>query len=139
MAFRNGPSQGSCGRLRTATPRDVDDVVSDPLGRSTETSRPSGSAAAGHAIRRRTPRRCTFAVLSRQPGTPRRTISASSPRSHTWQPCDRTHAQRNALRRNQQELRQVIDRFLSYRRDESAGPDPYANASVLRIDGPQPG
>ena len=83
----------------------------------------------------------TFAVLSRQPGTPtphdQRIVAevthlASLAIAHT--------RNESALRRNQQELRQVIDAIPQLIVAMSpAGQILYANESVLRINGPQPG
>ena len=136
-----GPSQGSCGAAayRNA-PVIVEDVVSDPLwaqyrdvaaqfGLRSCWSTPIPSAD-GRVVG-------TFAVLSRQPGTPtphdQRIVAevthlASLAIAHT--------RNESALRRNQQELRQVIDAIPQLIVAMSpAGQILYANESVLQSTG----
>ncbi len=136
-----GPSQGSCGAAayRNA-PVIVDDVVSDPLWE------PYRDVASQFGLRScwSTPIRSadggvlgTFAVLSRQPGTPtldhQRVVAEVT---HLASLAIAHKRNETALRRNQQELRQVIDAIPQLIVAMSpAGQILYANESVLESTG----
>ena len=136
-----GPSQGSCGAAayRNA-PVIVDDVVSDPLWVQYR------DVAAQFGLRScwSTPIRSadgrvmgTFAVLSRQPGTPtphdQRVVAEVT---HLASLAIAHKRNEDTLRRNQQELRQVIDAIPQLIVAMSpAGQILYANQSVLESTG----
>src|SRR4030095_14156226 len=109
-----GPSQGSCGAAAyRSAPVIVENVVSDPLwAQYREVATLYGLRSCWSTPIRSSDGQVvgTFAVLSRQPGTPtpyhQRVVAevthlASLAIAHT--------RNETALRRNQQELRQVID------------------------------
>ena len=139
-----GPSQGSCGAAayRNA-PVIVDDVVSDPLwvqyrdvaaqfGLRSCWSTPIRSAD-GRVVG-------TFAVLSRQPGTP-------TPH-HQRVVAEVTHLASIAIAHKRNEDRPATESAgastghrrdsSAHRRDESGRPDPLCERIGSRIDGPQP-
>jgi len=136
-----GPSQGSCGAAayRNA-PVIVDDVATDPLWAQYR------DVAAQFGLRScwSTPIRSadgrvvgTFAVLSRQPGTPtphhQRVVAEVT---HLASIAIAHKRNETALRRNQQELRQVIDAIPQLIVAMSpAGQILYANESVLESTG----
>src|SRR2546425_3383399 len=136
-----GPSQGSCGAaVYRNAPVIVDDVVTDPLWVQYR------DVAAQFGLRScwSTPIRSsdgqvvgTFAVLSRQPGSPtpyhQRVVAEVT---HLASLAIAHKRNETALRRNQQELRQVIDAIPQLIIAMSpAGQILYANASVLESTG----
>jgi formate hydrogenlyase transcriptional activator len=136
-----GPFQGSCGAAaHRNAPVIVDDVASDPLwvqyrdvaaqfGLRSCWSTPIRSADGGVVG--------TFAVLSRQPGTPtphhQRVVAEVT---HLASLAIAHKRNETALRRNQQELRQVIDAIPQLIVAMSpTGQILYANESVLESTG----